>query len=179
MECESLLHQADRFADERHSGQSRKDARCTAYIEHPRAVMRILKDVGKVADQDVLIAGLLHDVIEDTPTSSEELCTRFGNRISRIVQEVSDDKRLPKMARKYLQIKGAPFVSREAKLVKLADKICNLKDILESPPEGWSIERKREYFRWAKAVVDGLRGVNVPLEAEFDRIYERMTEITN
>ena len=178
MHRDGLFHEADRFAHERHLGQTRKDARGTAYIEHPRAVVRVLRDIGCIHDENVLIAGLLHDVIEDTATTPKELRARFGVKISQIVLEVSDDKRLPKVARKYLQVRGAPFVSPEAKLVKLADKICNLMDILDAPPEGWGAERKREYFRWSKAVVDGLRGINEPLESEFDRIYERMTEIT-
>lgn len=179
MKMEGLLLEADCFADARHHGQTRKDAKRTAYIEHPRSVVKVLREVGNILDEEVLAAGLLHDVIEDTPTTFSELKSRFGDKISRIVVEVSDDKRLPKIARKYLQVNGAPFVSTEAKLVKLADKICNLIDILESPPEGWSIDRKQEYFHWSKSVVDGLRGVNEPLEAEFDRLFDRMTEITS
>ena len=103
-----LFHEADRFAHERHLGQTRKDARGTAYIEHPRAVVRVLRDIGCIHDENVLIAGLLHDVIEDTATTPKELRARFGVKISQIVLEVSDDKRLPKVARKYLQVRGHP-----------------------------------------------------------------------
>lgn len=170
---------AKQFAEERHSGQTRKDARATPYIEHPVAVASLLIQVGGVTDLDVVVAALLHDVLEDTPTNAKELKVRFGERVTRIVREVSDDKRLPKVARKYLQVKGAPFISPEAKLVKLADKICNVRDILESPPMGWHYERKMEYFLWSKSVVDGLRGVNHPLESAFDRVFQRQHELTN
>ena len=136
--------EARRFAAERHSGQTRKDALGTPYIEHPEAVALVLMEIGQVEDVEVLAAALLHDVLEDTSTRASEMKDRFGKRVTQIVSEVSDDKRLPKIARKYLQVRGAPYISKEAKLVKLADKICNLRDILESPPKGWGVERKRE-----------------------------------
>ena len=170
---------AKQFAADRHSGQTRKDAKATPYIEHPVAVARLLIQVGDVSDRDVLVAALLHDVLEDTPTKAKELKVHFGERVTRIVQEVSDNKRLPKIARKYLQVRGAPFISPEAKLVKLADKICNVRDILESPPMGWGLERKHQYFMWSKSVVDGLRGVNQPLESTFDQVFQRLQELTD
>ena len=170
---------AKQFAADRHFGQTRKDAKETPYIEHPVEVASLLIQVGGVSDLDVVVAALLHDVLEDTPTKTHELKVRFGERVTRIVQEVSDDKRLPKIARKYLQVKGAPFISPEAKLVKLADKICNVRDILESPPIGWRSERKKEYFLWSKSVVDGLRGINHPLETAFDQLFQRQHELTD
>jgi guanosine-3',5'-bis(diphosphate) 3'-pyrophosphohydrolase len=88
------------------------------------------------------------------------------------VAEVTDDKSLPKQERKRLQVERAPYISDSAKLVKLADKICNLRDISACPPSGWTAERKHDYFDWAKSVVDGLRGVHPGLEAVFDRAYE-------
>jgi guanosine-3',5'-bis(diphosphate) 3'-pyrophosphohydrolase len=174
-----ILLEAERFAARRHQGQTRKDAARTPYIEHPRALVHLLRETGGVCDVDVLAAGFLHDVLEDTDTTPKELQTAFGQTITRIVMEVSDDKRLPKIARKFLQVQGAPFASREAKLVKLADKICNLRDILDSPPAGWTLTRKEDYFRWAKSVVDGLRGVNAALEDEFDRVYGRISELSS
>lgn len=168
---------AYRFAEVRHLGQTRKDESRTPYIQHPLAVVSVLVNVGAVRDVDVLAAALLHDVIEDTETRPDEMRQRFGTRITRIVEEVSDDKRLPKIARKYLQVRGAPYLSPAARLVKLGDKICNLVDILESPPKGWDLKRKEQYFDWAKDVVDGLRGSSAPLEARFDEIYQRKSEL--
>jgi GTP diphosphokinase / guanosine-3',5'-bis(diphosphate) 3'-diphosphatase len=172
-----LYVRAYRFAEERHTGQTRKDALATPYIQHPVAVSCLLMDVGGIVDVDILAAALLHDVIEDTITSAIEIERLFGPKITRIVQEVSDDKRLPKMARKYLQVRGAPFLSNEARQVKLGDKICNLLDILESPPKGWLLDRKIQYFEWAKAVIDGLRGSNASLEHHFDVTYARKSEL--
>lgn len=121
----------------------------------------------------MLAAALLHDTIEDTDTSKGELEDAFGRKIADVVMEVTDDKSLSKQERKLLQITHAASISNEAKLVKLADKICNLRDISSSPPANWSLERKREYFEWAKRVVDRLRGVNPRLETLFDQEYAR------
>lgn len=165
------------FAAEKHRHQRRKDAQCSPYINHPLELADVLASEGGVTDLDVLMAAVLHDTVEDTETTPAELAARFGERIAGIVMEVTDDKALPKDTRKRLQVEHAPRLSQEARLVKLADKICNLRDILASPPSGWPPERKRDYFDWAKAVVDGLRGVNQPLEILFDATYDRKPEL--
>jgi guanosine-3',5'-bis(diphosphate) 3'-pyrophosphohydrolase len=121
-----------------------------------------------VIDENVLCAAILHDTIEDTETTADELRKHFGEKITSIVLEVSDDKSLEKEVRKQLQIDHAASLSKEAKLVKLADKIANITDIINSPPVNWTKERKQNYFTWAKAVVDNLRGVHQGLEKEFD-----------
>ena len=159
------------FAAHKHRDQRRKDAEASPYINHPIALADVLVNEGGVADVDVLCAALLHDTLEDTDTSVSELERAFGMRIARIVEEVTDDKALPKAERKRLQIEHAPRLSTEAKLVKLADKICNLRDVAQRPPEGWDLARRREYFDWAKRVVDGLRDTHAPLEAAFDAAY--------
>ena len=165
------------FAAEKHRHQRRKDAQSSPYINHPIELADILVSEGGVTDLDVLMAAVLHDTVEDTETTRAELAAHFGERIAGIVMEVTDDKTLPKDTRKRLQVEHAPQLSREARLVKLADKICNLRDILASPPSGWPAQRKRDYFDWAKAVVDGLRGVNERLEIRFDAVYHRKTEL--
>ena len=132
-----------------------------------------LVNEGAVTDFEVLCAALLHDTVEDTATTHEELVDAFGSRIARIVAEVTDDKHLPKEERKRLQIEHAPSLSREAKLVKLADKLVNLRDVAERPPAKWDLARRREYFDWAKRVVDGMRGTHPRLEAAFDAAYAR------
>jgi GTP diphosphokinase / guanosine-3',5'-bis(diphosphate) 3'-diphosphatase len=116
---------------------------------------------------------LLHDTIEDTKTTGTELRRLFGTKVAGIVAEVTDYKRLPKERRKELQIQHAGSLSQNAKQVKLADKICNLRDILASPPKDWSIERKRQYFDWAKKVIDQVRGTNSKLERRFDQLYRK------
>ena len=156
------------FAAEKHRDQRRKDADASPYINHPIALANVLANEGDIANEDVLIAALLHDTIEDTQTSEEELKKEFGSKIASIVIEVTDDKSLPKAERKLQQIEHASHSSIEAKLVKLADKICNLRDMLCSPPKDWPLERRQEYFAWAMAVVAGLRGTNSKLEKIFD-----------
>ena len=160
------------FAADKHKNQRRKDADASPYINHPIALANLLLNEAGVEDQRVLIAAVLHDTIEDTDTTEQELVKHFGKDVADIVLEVTDDKTLPKAERKQLQIEHAAHISRRAKLVKLADKICNLRDISASPPADWSIQRKQEYFDWAKAVVDGLRGVHPGLEHLFDKAYE-------
>jgi guanosine-3',5'-bis(diphosphate) 3'-pyrophosphohydrolase len=166
-----LLLKALAFAAHKHRDQRRKDAEASPYINHPIALADVLVNEGGVSDVQVLCAALLHDTVEDTATTPEELAEAFGPRIARIVAEVTDDKTLPKAERKRLQVEHASSISREAKLVKLADKICNLRDVAVRPPAGWNLERRREYFEWAKSVVDRLRGVHPALEAAFDAAY--------
>jgi len=173
-----LLLKAAAFAADKHRHQRRKDADASPYINHPIALANVLKNEGGIADVTALAAALLHDTIEDTDATYDELESLFGKEIAAIVQEVTDDKSLPKAERKRLQVEHARSISHRAKLVKLADKICNLRDLLLSPPSGWENERKQAYFEWAKAVVDGLRGSNRKLESVFDALYARRGEIS-
>jgi len=166
-----LIVKALEFAAGKHRDQRRKDALASPYINHPIALANVLVHEGQVSDPAVLSAALLHDTVEDTQTTAAELREVFGEKIASIVLEVTDDKNLLKAERKRLQIEHAAHISREAKLVKLADKICNLRDITARPPANWGVERRREYFDWAKTVVDRLRGTDPKLEAAFDRAY--------
>ena len=167
----ALLLRALAFAAHKHRDQRRKDAEASPYINHPIALAEVLAGEGGVTDLEVLAAALLHDTIEDTATTLEELREHFGVRIAGMVAEVTDDKNLPKADRKRLQIEHAAGISPGAKLVKLADKICNLRDVAGRPPAKWDLARRQEYFEWAKRVIDGLRGTHPALEAAFDRAY--------
>ena len=167
----ALLLDALAFAAHKHRDQRRKDVAASPYINHPIALADVLVNEGGVEEVEVLCAALLHDTIEDTDTTPAEVAARFGQRIADVVAEVTDDKSLAKEARKELQVEHAAHISREAELVKLADKICNLRDVAEHPPTTWNAARRREYFEWAKRVVDRLRGVHPALEAVFDAAY--------
>ena len=168
---------AAHFASVKHARQRRKDIEKTPYINHPLALASVLAVECGVNDTEVLCGALLHDTIEDTNTTKEELIESFGNEITNIVLEVTDDKSLDKLARKEGQVAHAPHISDKAKLVKLADKISNLRDIAASPPRDWPLERKQEYFDWAARVIDGLRGVHPELEALFDEVYSKRPSI--
>ncbi|OQA33073.1 MAG: GTP pyrophosphokinase rsh [Betaproteobacteria bacterium ADurb.Bin341] len=172
----SLLLTATAFAADKHCNQRRKDKQASPYINHPIALANVLKNEGGIADAKVLAAAMLHDTIEDTDATPEELEAVFGKEIAGIVLEVTDDKSLPKAERKRLQVEHACSISHRAKLVKLADKICNLRDLLASPPAAWSEKRIEEYFDWARDVVEGLRGSNAPLERVFDALYGQRQE---
>ena len=161
------------FAADKHRNQRRKDIEASPYINHPIALANILANEAGIEDEKVLVAAILHDTIEDTETTTQELADLFGDDVTAIVLEVTDDKSLPKAERKRLQVEHAPTISRRAKLVKLADKIANLRDIAASPPADWPLQRQQEYFDWAKAVVDGLRGTHPTLERIFDEAYKR------
>jgi len=164
------LLEALRFAAGKHRDQRRKDAETSPYINHPIEVAEELARLGEVDDVETLQAAILHDTIEDTDTTPEEIESAFGAAVRRLVEEVSDDKSLPKQRRKELQIEHAPRLSERAKLIKIADKICNARDLIHAPPAGWSPERRMEYFHWCRRVVDGCRDVNERLAREFDAV---------
>jgi len=168
-----LILRAAAFAAERHRDQRRKGKDASPYINHPLALANLLASESGERDPTVIAAALLHDTVEDTGTTFAEIERNFGPAVARIVREVTDDKALPKAERKRLQVEHAAHLSRAAKLVKLADKICNLRDLSTSPPTDWTRERLREYFDWAKAVVDRMRGTHARLEALFDAEYRR------
>ena len=162
------LLKAIRFSADKHRNQRRKDNAHSPYINHPIDVAQLLWEVGGVRDVNVLLAAILHDTIEDTRTRPEEISGNFGHEVLSLVLEVTDNKSLPKAERKRLQIESASHKSFGAKLVKLADKCCNVRDLVSMPPENWSLERRREYLLWTEQVVAGLRGTNAALEEYYD-----------
>ena len=166
----SKLLQAASFSAKKHSFQKRKGADGEPYINHPLEVANLLVNVGKVEDYDILIAAILHDTVEDTDTTAEQLTEMFGENVSSMVLEVTDDKSLPKKERKQRQIEHAPHLSIGAKQIKLCDKISNITDVTHNPPHDWSNERRLEYINWGEKVVAGLRGVNPDLEDYFDNL---------
>ncbi len=164
----SQILEAILFAAIKHQGQVRKDESGSPYITHPLMVTQTLWEIGNVRDTRTLIAAILHDTLEDTTTTSEEISERFGEDILAIVLEVTDDKSLEKMERKRLQVVHAPDLSTAAKIIKLGDKLVNCRDILYAPPKDWNLERRREYIQWGADVVARIRGVNPALEKAFD-----------
>ena len=167
------LLQAASFSAQKHRFQKRKGSDGEPYINHPLEVANLLANVGKVTDYDVLIAAVLHDTVEDTETTPEELTALFGETVCGYVLEVTDDKSLPKAVRKERQVEHAPHLTPGAKQIKLGDKISNISDVTNNPPHDWSPERKIEYVDWGERVVAGLRGVNEDLENYFDEIVRK------
>jgi guanosine-3',5'-bis(diphosphate) 3'-pyrophosphohydrolase len=159
-----LFLAALRFSAEKHRNQRRKDAARTPYINHPIEVTELLWSAGGIRELPVLIAAILHDSLEDTDASPEEIQRYFGDSVLGLVLEITDDKSLPKAERKQLQVETASHKSHAAKCIKLADYVCNLRDLRQSPPEDWSAERIQEYYLWSERVVAGLRGANPALE---------------
>ena len=158
------------FASAKHRNQRRKDAERSPYINHPIAVAHLLATTGQVSDIATLMAAVLHDTIEDTETTPEELEAQFGAEVCRLVEEVTDDKGLEKQVRKQLQIEHAPGLSRGAKIIKISDLSCNLADIIENPPATWAKERRSDYLNWTERVIAGCRGVNDALERHYDQL---------
>ena len=163
---------AAHFAAEKHAGQRRKGAAAEPYINHLLEVAELVSSV-QPADTNLVIAALLHDTIEDAGVTKDELVQTFGSDVTDLVMELTDDKSLSKAERKRLQIVHAPELSVRAQVIRLADKTSNLRAILTSPPADWSVGRKREYFDWAKKVIEGLTEPNPVLKAEFERLYEQ------
>lgn len=158
------------FAAEKHRDQRRKGAQQAPYINHPIAVAETLWRVGGIRDEVTLLAAILHDTVEDTETTPEELEELFGREVRDVVMEATDDKSLPKLERKRLQVVHAPHKSVQARAVKIADKISNLRDIIHAPPGDWDEARICEYVLWSEQVVNGLRGYHPALEAAYDAV---------
>lgn len=164
----SRFMKALQFAARKHRDQRRKGGSAAPYINHLVSVTEILWRVGGVRDTDILTAAMLHDTVEDTGTTPEEIAAVFGETVRSLVMEATDDKSLPKQERKRLQIVNAPHKSPGARKIKLADKISNVTEIVQDPPKDWSYERRSEYLDWTRQVIDGLRGQNPELEAYYD-----------
>jgi guanosine-3',5'-bis(diphosphate) 3'-pyrophosphohydrolase len=167
------LLKAIAFAANKHRDQRRKDAEASPYINHPIAVATVLAAEGDVSEEVTLIAAVLHDTVEDTQTTFEELLEHFDPDVAGLVREVTDDKSLEKMERKRLQIEHARNLSARAKQLKIADKICNVRDVTDAHPADWSLKRRRDYLDWATDVVVGCRGTNTKLDQAFDHAINR------
>ena len=167
------ISRAYEFGAMAHEGQTRKTGE--PYITHPVAVAQSLAEMH--LDSEAIMAAILHDTIEDTETSADELEEVFGPEVRDLVEEVTDDKSLLKHERKQHQVDHSRHLSDRAKMIKLADKICNTRDVGHAPPADWSFERRLEYLSWSEAVVEGCRGVNERLERYFDEVLERARDI--
>jgi (p)ppGpp synthase/HD superfamily hydrolase len=154
-------------AAEWHSEQRRKCERAEPYVNHLIEVAQLVS-VADPGNTDLIVAALLHDAVEDQKKSREDIVALFGERVASLVVEATDDKSLPKPERKRLQIETAPKKSRDAKLLKLADKTSNLRSIAKSPPAHWSDDRRREYVAWSTAVANGLVGISEWLDHQFE-----------
>ena len=166
----TLILKATHFAAQKHREQRRKDEYASPYIIHPISVALAIAQIGGVDDPEILAAALLHDTIEDTNTTSEELEEQFGEQVCKYVLEVSDDKSLPKAERKKRQIEHAKTLSKGAALIKLGDKISNVTDVINNPPSDWDINRRKAYLDWAEAVIKNWPQVNEKMENKFQEV---------
>lgn len=165
------------FAARAHAQQKRKGAAAEPYINHLIEVAELVAASGHQADVNLIMACFLHDVVEDTPVTRQQLADLFGEDVASLVMEVTDDKTLPKETRKARQVETAHKKSPRAQTLKLADKISNLRSMLTSPPRDWDAKRKLEYFHWAQAVVSGFTSPNPYLLREFENTFQRISAI--
>jgi GTP diphosphokinase / guanosine-3',5'-bis(diphosphate) 3'-diphosphatase len=169
-----LISRAWHFAAQRHSAQRRKGKAQEPYVNHLAEVAELVATATEGEDANLVVAAVLHDTVEDTATLPGELASFFNADIASLVMEVTDDKSLDKAVRKKLQVEHASAKSERAKFIKLADKTSNLRSLVKSPPDDWSVQRRQEYLDWALDVAKGLRGTNVWLEAQFDKAAEQL-----
>eukprot|EP00052_Salpingoeca_macrocollata_P005199 m.46087 g.46087 ORF g.46087 m.46087 type:complete len:231 (-) comp14731_c0_seq1:134-826(-) len=167
----AVLLRTVEFASFKHRQQKRKDADGTPYIQHPVGVASLIANVGQCNDLEILQAALLHDTVEDTDTSFEELELNFGANVTQLVRHVTDQKGLPKLERKRLQVEHAKQAPYGAKMVKLADKLYNLRDLVRCIPASWTVWRAQGYFVWSHAVVEQLAGTNAGLEKALQAVF--------
>ncbi len=162
------LTQAADYAARQHVAQRRKGEAGEPYVNHLLEVSTLLAEATGGCDVVLLMGGLLHDTLEDTDSTYEDLVQRFGEGVAALVAEVTDDKSLRKEERKRLQVETTAHKSNCAKLLKIADKTSNLRSLVRSSPTGWTAERLRDYVVWSEQVVRSCRGLNAKLEADFD-----------
>jgi len=172
----TLILKAAHFAAKKHRDQRRKDKHASPYIIHPISVALAIAQIGRVDDPEILAAALLHDTLEDTKTEPEDLEAEFGKKVCEYVLDVSDDKTLPKDERKRRQIEHAKQISKGAALIKLGDKISNVTDVINNPPEDWDINRRKEYLDWAEKVIENCPKVNDRMENKFQEIINQGRE---
>jgi guanosine-3',5'-bis(diphosphate) 3'-pyrophosphohydrolase len=167
-----LVSEAADLAARRHNGMQRKGRGNEPYINHLAEVANLLAVVTDGADAELVAAGWLHDTIEDTPTTPEELAETFGPRVAALVVEVTDDMTLPKAERRRRQVVDAPKKSPGAKLIKIADKVSNIRARMLSEPNQDERDDLTDYVGWAEKVVAGCRGGNAVLDRTFDQTVE-------
>jgi len=156
------------FAADRHRDQRRKGAGAPPFINHAIEVAELLARVGGVDDPVTLQAAVLHDTLEDTDTSYDEIAAAFGDEVARTVLEVTDEKGLTRAERKRRQIETAPSLSERARLIRLADKIVNVQSVGRTPPLDWDRSRRRDYLEWTGEVIARCRGCNEAMEILYD-----------
>ena len=161
------------FAARKHRDQRKPDATPSNSITQPIQLAHVLGVEGNIADEQVIAAAILHDTIEDTETTNEELRQHFGLTIAEVVGEVTNDLSISAQERKLRQLEQAPQFSRRAKLIKLAERICDLRDMADNPPPDLTTRQIQDYFDWSREVVDCMRGISPSLEAAFDEVYAR------
>lgn len=166
-----VIFKAIQFACEKHRDQKRKDKFGTPYIIHPIRVASNVITIGKITDYVIVCAAILHDTIEDTDTTYEELVEVFGTEIADVVRECTDDKTMDKQERKIRQVINATKKSPKARIVKLCDKLDNLTDIRTNPPQGWSESRINQYLSWARQVTDQICDCNLNLKNALEKVY--------
>jgi guanosine-3',5'-bis(diphosphate) 3'-pyrophosphohydrolase len=163
-----LVSEAAELAARRHNGMSRKGRGSEPYINHLAEVANLLSAATGGADAELVAAGWLHDSIEDTDTTRAELAQRFSERVASLVAECTDDMSLPKAERRRLQIVNAPHKSPGAKLIKIADKISNVRARILPNPTAEERDDLLDYTNWAEQVVAGCRGGKAFLDQIFD-----------
>jgi (p)ppGpp synthase/HD superfamily hydrolase len=164
------------FAAEKHAAQRRKGRMAEPYVNHLLEVADLLAQTADGLDTNLIVAALLHDTIEDTGVTREEIAERFGEDVASLVAEVTDDKSLPKQTRKALQVENAPHKSPRAQMLSAADKIANVRSIVSSPPVDWSFERQVAYVHWARQVVGRYAELKGRLKEEFERVSAELHE---
>jgi GTP diphosphokinase / guanosine-3',5'-bis(diphosphate) 3'-diphosphatase len=172
------IFEALKFAAYKHRKQKRKGAVGIPYINHPIDVANLLITEIEEPSPDLIIAALLHDVIEDTRTKFSDLEKQFGPSVTDIVREVTDDMTLPSIIRKREQINKAESLSYNARCIKIADKTCNINDLLFTRIK-WSRKRKIEYIVWANSVVLQIRDTHEGLISQFDEMLKKAGSILN
>jgi (p)ppGpp synthase/HD superfamily hydrolase len=155
-----LIAEATLFAAKAHFGQTRNQNNQIPYIVHPLRVSYLLWNEGNINNAHLLVAALLHDVLEDTEVSRQEIFNKFGSSILTLVEELTD-KPKPTAQEEAL---SALKMSKEAKTIKLADRTHNLRDLIDHPPKIWDFEKVSGFLNRSKILFENLRNTHPVLE---------------
>ncbi len=158
------------FSAEKHKLQVKSNAKKTPYIIHPIEVADLALKVGQVYDKDVLVAALLHDVLDGTTATEKEISDHYGKTVASYVQEMTSPKDLSLKEQKKEQIKAAFHQTPNVAIIKLSDKLSNLGTLAKNPPSNWSRDRIDQYFQWAQSVIENLPESNQPLKKQVKQV---------
>jgi (p)ppGpp synthase/HD superfamily hydrolase len=167
------LFEALEYASKLHKDQRRKGNGGSPYVNHLIEVASLLSRVAEVTDHEVIIAAILHDVLEDTEAREGDIFDRFGGTVLAYVKHVTDDKLLSLEKRRIAQLKSIENSSSQIQLIKLADHCSNIASL----PPSWDRARLESYISWSHSIAVHCYSASEELAKVYKKRYDSALEI--